>query len=535
MDRPGGAHPDTRFWLCFSALAALGCIGISPALISLWDIWTNDPLRSIGGLIVAASVVLTLRVWRQLDWELCGSWWGLLPLASAFFISLLQVKLSWLLVLGSMHINFIPPKLALYCLGSGLVILFAGLQVWRKAWFPLLLLIFSQPVPMICSHYLDLPLQSLSAHVARSFAVHIGFPPTNPELLHLMFTPDFGMFIAPGCDGLRGAITLAYAALVIGYLKRASALRWVSYVVAALLLGYLLNFLRLCALVLYYRIAVGHPALENWAKQADYAIGGCIILLAALLILRLLPRRGEVSLAGEQSRAMTSQGKLSQTALYRRIAACAAVTLPALLPGALALARYQPSFAADVSNGDITRAQLDALMPRHIGAYSLERQWQETEEGRVWVESAAYARPGGGEAILGVWLPPSRHTMHDSWEVRGEKPQMRRNIGFLTANGSQVLFDSAFYSDGIIDSFAGNAFCSPSSCEVAPPAQRLRIEFVVDPVDFVTRGTRAVPIFFRVAMPHSGAPDARVQEDLTLEARQFLSGVDFLALSRKFQ
>jgi len=40
-----------------------------------------------------------------------------------------------------------------------------------------------------------------------------------------MFAPDFGMFIAPGCDGIRGAITLGYLALVLGYLKRVSLRR----------------------------------------------------------------------------------------------------------------------------------------------------------------------------------------------------------------------------------------------------------------------------------------------------------------------
>src|SRR5208282_1924785 len=118
--------------------------------------------------------------------------------------------------------------------------------------------------------YLDLPLQSLSAHIARSFANMIGFPPTNPELLRLMFTPDFGMFIAPGCDGMRGAVTVGYVALIVGYLKGVSIPRWLLYVTGAVLLGHLFNLIRLCTLVLYYRVAVGHPALEHVAKQADY-------------------------------------------------------------------------------------------------------------------------------------------------------------------------------------------------------------------------------------------------------------------------
>src|SRR5208283_993722 len=136
-----------------------------------------------------------------------------------------------------------------------------------------------------------LPMQGFAAHIARSFANLLGFPPTNAEMLRLMFTPDFGMFIAPGCDGMRGAVTLAYGALVLGYLKRLSPFRWCIYVAGALLLGHLLNLIRLCALVLYYRIAVGHAVLEGTAKQADYVIGALLFLIATFLLLWILFRK----------------------------------------------------------------------------------------------------------------------------------------------------------------------------------------------------------------------------------------------------
>ena len=289
---PTPAAPNPAFLAGLALLAALGCVGISPALIILWDLWTNDPLRSIGAVIVAASIVLTVRVWRQMSWEMHGTWWGLAPLALAFLTGDLRLKLAWFLVVGPFRFNFIAPKLALYLLGCGIVLLFGGWRVWRRAWFALALLICSQPMPLICSRYVDLPLQNLSAQVARSFAVHIGFAPSDHELLRLMFTPNFGMFIAPGCDGLRGALTLGYAALIVGYLRRVSFIRWIAWVAGAVFLGYLLNLVRLCALVLYYRAALGHPALENWAAQADYAIGGCIILLAVVFSLWIVLRHG---------------------------------------------------------------------------------------------------------------------------------------------------------------------------------------------------------------------------------------------------
>jgi len=114
--------------------------------------------------------------------------------------------------------------LPVYLYGSGIVLLFAGTRVWRKAWFPVGLLLLSQPVPVVTSSMIDIPLQNISARVARDFATLIHFAPTTPQL-RLMFAPDFGMFIAPGCNGIRGAITLGYLALVLGYLKRVSLRR----------------------------------------------------------------------------------------------------------------------------------------------------------------------------------------------------------------------------------------------------------------------------------------------------------------------
>ena len=102
---------------------------------------------------------------------------------------------------------------------SGLALLFGGQGLVRAAWFPLALLVAVNPVPHVFNVYVDLPLQRASAHVARAFAMALG-QPLSPDKLRLMFTPEFGMFIAPGCNGIRGAVTMGLIALVAGYLYR---------------------------------------------------------------------------------------------------------------------------------------------------------------------------------------------------------------------------------------------------------------------------------------------------------------------------
>ncbi len=286
LDRPWPSMVSFLLGCGMAILAAAGCLGIYRELAFLWMCWTTDPLRSIGILIPPASIVLTLRIWRQHGWEMRGTWGGLFVIALAFFLSFLRLNVMFLAVAGRATLSIIPVSLPVYVYGSGIILLFAGTRVWRNAWFPLGLLLLCQPVPFLSNELIDIPLQNVSARVARSFATLIGFAPTTPQL-RLMFSPNFGMFIAPGCNGIRGAVTMGYVALILGYLKRVSAILWIALVAGAVFLGYLFNFTRLCVLVLYYRAALGHPSMEGFAKQADYFIGSCLFLTATLLFLRL--------------------------------------------------------------------------------------------------------------------------------------------------------------------------------------------------------------------------------------------------------
>jgi len=533
------ADHNVTFWLCLGLLAALGFLGLSLQLIPLWVIWTNDPLRSIGMLIVPASLILTLRAWRRRKWELHGTWWGLLPAALAFFPIVFSRELTVTWVAGFTTVFLVPRALPIYLYASGVVLLFAGKRVWRQAWFPLALLLLAQPVPAVAVQFLDLPLQSLSARIARMFANGIGFPPTNQELLRLMFTPDFGMFIAPGCDGMRGAITLGYLALIVGYLKRASILRWLLYVLGAVFLGHLFNLIRLCALVLYYRIAAGHPALERVAKQADYAIGGSLLLIAAILFLWIAFRDKD-----ENHNATDGLAKPSVTAttkaevhrrVYRMIAAFAVLVLIADVPGIRTIRDYRGSMVASLNSGDLTEKNLNDLMPKQLGDYRLIRLSQEQYQGETVLENGVYGKDPTTQFTLGIWISPREHSIHWSRLAHGESPQMRADRSFLTAQGQPVAFDTAYYSNGVTDSLEGNTYCSPSFCRLsAQSGDGLHMSFK-ETIDFRTRGARFIPIFFRAERTRTSAPEADTYKALSAEARAFLSGVNCNALSERFQ
>jgi exosortase J len=261
--------------------AAIGLYCFAPQLSVLWKAWTSDPLRSSGILIPPVSLLLCLRAWRGHDWRTSGSPWGV----ALIVVALAGAKLGGTYQLGLMVfpgalISGLPIGLLLSVYASGVVLLLGGKEAFRKALFPLMLLLVINPVPSFINGLFDLRLQYLAVRVARAFASALGTR-VSGEQLQMIFAPDFGMFIAPGCNGLRGAVAMGYLSLVIGYLSQLTVPRRTLYFVCAVALAYLLNLIRLCTLVLFYWVALRFELLQDHALLADYLIGGTIFFISA--------------------------------------------------------------------------------------------------------------------------------------------------------------------------------------------------------------------------------------------------------------
>jgi exosortase J len=486
--------------------------------------------------ILPISIVLILRVWRDQGWELRGTWWGLLPIALAFapLISSQSVAFFW--AGRDTRINLIPSVFPIYLYAAGIILLFAGVRVWRRAWFPLLLLVCIQPVPEIVVRLLDLPMQGLAAHVARSFAHLLGLSPTNSALLRLMFTPAFGMFIAPGCDGIRGAITLGYGALIIGYLKRMPILKWAAYVAGAVALGHLFNLLRLCALVLYYKIAMGHPELERAAKLADYVIGGVLFLVAALLFLWVVLRTEKGSRRAASNEAATDIMQIVKRApVYWKTGVFALLALTIAVPGVRAATRNPDGLTLQILRGNVTATELSSRLPVQAGAYRRVRVWQEDIAGTPVLETAAFDAAPSGEITVGIWMAPSDHSIRDSLMAHGDTPRLNKRNRYATAGGQTIPFNTALYDDGITVTLIGDTHCSPSWCEASLEGSGGIQLALTRLIDHASHGERAIPIFFKIQEPHTDAPMSATYEELSAKSRDFLSHVDFRQLSRNFQ
>jgi exosortase J len=523
---------SAQFAACATALAVLGLSVIWPAVAALWGLWTTDALKSIGMVIPLVSMVLILRVWKTLGWQQDGTWWGLLILLITLVVERVQER-AVLIMVVSPHWStpLPPPSLVLLAYGSGVVLLFGGVRLYRAALFPILLLWFANPIPHVFSLWVDLPLQRVSAHIARAFAMSLGQPLT-PDNLRLMFTPSFGMFIAPGCNGIRGAMTMGFIALIAGYINR---FRWFTnawFVVAAVLLGYVFNLLRLCLLVVYYVIALHFPSLQSKGEGADYCIGMALFFLATLLLFAVIYRLRETHQLpgpiGLQSRGM-HDGRSSLG--YGRLVAMGAMVLAGWIGPAEAYATRLPA---------ITVADAQARpFPQRLGQYALVRSWSETQLGGpviyVW---AQYAPVGGGTPIaLGISPLLGWHDPLICHSIRGDNPLWHGQLTMATAGAPSTDFSSAFYSNGVSHYLEASTQCDGASCgEFA--TQRTHLGFIYshpDPRSLLSDApSRPIPVLLRAETVDLTEPADTARERLTRDMRAFLSSVSLEDLTRPY-
>jgi len=518
-----------------SVCAALGLFTVFGSARALLQIWLTDDLKSMGLVVPFVSYLLILRAWRSIGWQTRdvpasrASWWGLALLGSSAALMFLRDQMLLIVTVNKDWLLQLPPlPLVAVLYAAGMVLVFGGKTLLKAAWFPVLFMWAVIPVPQTFSRRIDLPLQHASAHVARAFAHALGQQLTEDKL-RLMFTPDFGMFIAPGCNGIRGAITLGMAAVVVGYLYR---FRWYVYgpvVAGAVALGYLFNFLRLCLLVLYYKFALPYPWLQHHAKTADYLIGGCLFLcaLALFFIVADKLRRPPLPVAAPIQ---------SQPASIYLMRVAAVLALAAVF-GLDALHEHRVEVAAQRA------APAAPPLPATIGSFTLVRTWTDTLLGGIvvyrWGEYAAPSpAPGvpGPRIALGVSPELGVHDAEVCHIARGEDPTWHGEIKTPSVNGV-VALTAATYNDGVTQKLEASTVCDNGICKqyseatghitmvFARPHRKLPLQ---------DDQTRPVPVMLRVETTDTLLPVDEAERMLAATLSQFLNDTDLVALTAPY-
>ena len=517
-------------------ISLLGLVAISSTVTLLWSLWITDPLKSIGGLVPVVSVVLIVRVWRSLGWEADGTWWGLLLLAATIALVHVRDHAILELVLTPSWAIFLPPhSLVAFAYTAGVVLLFGGTRLFRAAPFPIVLTWFVDPVPHVFNLWVDLPLQHASAAMARAFAQALGQRLTTDQL-RLMFTPDFGMFIAPGCNGIRGAITMGFLALVAGYVYRFRRRAWALTVAAAVLLGYVFNLVRLCVLVLYYLLALHIRWLQPRAEMSDYLIGACLFFVAAILLFAAIRRASPTH--DLRPPALPRQPQAERETLAPRSfplhwAAFAALVVAGGAPYALALvtSHHQPPPSAD--------AHPRNLFPQKVGSYTLQRQWEERLVTGALIFYWADYVPVGGGAVVSVGISPvlGAHDTLLCHSARGEDWLWHGTLEMPTA-GSPTSFTGSFFNNGAVQYLEATTVCSGGSCGQFS-SSRTHFGLVYSRPDtraiFSPSPSRPIPVLLRTETPDAAMAPELARAELTANLRRFLSGTDVGQFTRPYR
>jgi exosortase/archaeosortase family protein len=564
-------------------VAILGLSTIWSTVNALWSLWTTDALKSIGMFIPLVSFVLILRVWRSLEWEMNGSWWGLVILVVTAVVVHVRDQSILVFVLSPQWSIYVPPhSLVFFAYGAGVVLLFGGTRLFRAALFPLILLWFVNPIPHIFNVFVDLPLQRASAHVARAFAIALG-QPLSPDQLRLMFTPEFGMFIAPGCNGIRGAVTMGFIALIAGYVYR---FRWYAHaavVAGAVLLGYVFNFARLCILVLYYLVALHFTSLQDKAEMGDYVIGACLFLLGTFLLFHVVRRLSEApsqikppatnsassasletaffvadgaASAGARSAAGGSghdgadggrgdgggwgsggDGNSGRSFFYLRFAAMLILVLFSCYSVARAYVfSHSGSYAAQMKADENAPGQF----PARIGGYTLARSWNENIfSGPLVFHWAQYVPADGGTPIsLGVSPVLGSHDTLICHSARGEDPLWRDQITLPTAGNVPVNFSGSFFNDGATQYLEATTICNGASCGEYS-SDRTHFGFVYSKPTanalFSQDPQRPIPILLKAETIDTTLPVEVARQQMTAAVRSFVASVDLDALTQPYR
>ncbi len=511
--------------------AAVGLFAIYGTVQALLSIWQTDALKSVGLAVPFVCFALILRDWRAIGWETEGTWWGFVLLAGGVFLVFIRDQMLFIVTVNKDWLLQLPPlPLVAVLYAASLVLLFGGMRLLRAAWFPVLLMWAVIPVPQTFSRRVDVPLQHAGALVARNFAHVIGVH-LNAVDLRLMFSPTTGMFIAPGCDGLRGSITMGLTAIVIAYYYR---FRWFVFfpvVVAGVLLGYVFNFLRLCSMVIYDRISVSYPRLGPHEELADHIVGACIFVIALAIFFTAIEKLKRPPV--DSSPSLMQPDRVRAWPILSKVAAMLAI---AAIFGVDVIHEHRVDAAVAAAS-----AREMPQFPEHIGNFTLQRTWNETQLGVLIYAWGVYAAPADANGTAGkqVMLGVSPQTVHDA-EVchiaRGEDPTWHGQIVAATAGG-QVELTAATYNNGAIQKLEASTVCDKGACrQFSQTTQHMTLVYAWPHrgVPLQADTTRPIPILLKVESLDTMAPLSVIQPQLTATLTTFLKGADLLSLTAPY-
>lgn len=162
-------------------------------------------------------------------------------------------------------------------LAAGLLLLH-GTRALKRAWFPLVFLVFAVPLPGALVQALTLPLKHAVSVVAESVLWHIGYPIGRNGVM-LTIGP-YQLLVADACSGLNSLFTLeALGLLYMNIMNYQSRARNVLLAVMIVPISFVSNVTRVLILVLI-TYHLGDEAGQGFAHE----FAGLVLFAVALVL-----------------------------------------------------------------------------------------------------------------------------------------------------------------------------------------------------------------------------------------------------------
>ena len=203
------------------------------------------------------------------------SWWGLLPL----FLGLLALGV------GRLGVELMAMRVAFVLTLHGLVLLLAGLRVYRILAFPLCFLFLMVPLPQSLVNLIAFPLQLGAADLAVDVLHGLGYPVLREgNIIHL---PNSQLFVAEACSGLRSLMALSTLGVVLAYFFRKSWVDRVIIVTSAIPIAVLINAFRVgltSVLTLRYGMEMAEGVIHQTEGFFTFGLAFALLLGECRLI-----------------------------------------------------------------------------------------------------------------------------------------------------------------------------------------------------------------------------------------------------------
>jgi len=315
--KPMSAIPLKKLYKPAAIAGALSFVYFS-VLMKLGRDWWFDENYSHGLLI---PFVIGFIIWQERDRfsetnTRAATWLGAIGVGTATFA----------LWAGTAGAELYLQRMSLVLMLASVAVYFWGPRVFRLIAVPLLLLVFSIPIPQIVFNRIAFPLQIFASRCAVGAMSFFSIPVLRQgnviELMPLGATEPKKLAVVEACSGIRSLMTLVTLALIYAYFTRPQAaktatgdgsniartkvfaiLRLMILVIAAVPIAILTNAARVSGtgiLAHYYGTRVADGFFHSFSGWVIYIVAAALLFATGWTIdriARMASKKGNKTLA----------------------------------------------------------------------------------------------------------------------------------------------------------------------------------------------------------------------------------------------